>query len=228
MPHIRPFVPINAKDSFLTTVGKEINNHNLHAGKGLKVVKGSNGTTISLTDNSRLPFMNYRGIYNTASFYNPLDVVFVDPSITYYTFINASSSAISIPYETSASFARPTICAGLFVCVNFVPAQEQNYGLLTGSVIPSYRGTLQNIVADTFRHYQYNAYYPIYPLIPTASRGWVSGSYYTVANQTYWEPLTPYLPARFCYNNVETTMFLAGIISGSTFDNTKLPYTGSF
>lgn len=231
---IRPYAPYNPEDAYLKQFSDTINSHTLHAGRGISIEKGQGGLVISSTIYSgRNGLLNYRGTYDTASQYLPNDVVFVDPNITYYTRTESISTASSaIPWEATSSFSRPPICAGLFVCVTLVPYYTQDYGVYTGSVLPN-TATSSNQQADVYRHNQYNCYYPVYPTIPISSRGWVgvsasAGNYLTVGNQTFWMPLTPYLPARFCYNNVETTMFLAGIVSGSTFDTSKRPYTGSF
>ena len=231
------FAPYDTTDAYLKNFAETVNSHTLHAGRGINITKGSNGIMIhSKADFNKIGYMNYRGTYDTASQYFPYDVVFVDPNITYYSYVDAGISCVAVPYEATASYSRPPICAGLFICCNVIPYVSQSYGLFTSSVLPAYSNvnrTVDNLMADTYRHYQYNVYYPVYPTIPSASTNWKavsgsSGNYLTVANQTFWMPLTPYLPARFCYNNVETTMFLAGIVSGSSFDSSKLPYSGSF
>lgn len=235
--NIRPFAPVEYTDAYYMALGQAVNSHNLNAGKGITIRQGTGGLIVQSTPiDNNVDNLHYRGTYDTASSYNVNDIVFVDPNITYYNGTTTSGSSTLLPWEATASYAKPPICAGLFVCVNYVPDNASTYGVLTQSVLPAYAGLsglMKNDIADTFRHYQYNVYYPVYPTIPTSSRGWLnqsSGSmaWTTVANQTYWMPLTPYLPARFCYNNAETIMFLAGIVSGSTFDITKLPYTGSF
>jgi hypothetical protein len=226
MSHIRPLPPISEQDSFFTNLGQSVNNNNIVGGNGISVSKGHNGLVVK----NNLPLnntnnMKYRGTFNVSSSYNIYDVVFVDPNITYTNISSTGSGSVNIPYEATASYNRPPICAGLFICCNNIMPYQFTEGYVTGSLLPAYTSMSRTLNPDGYRFHRFNVYYPIYPLIPTSSRSWISQSgFYTVVNQTYWFPLTPYVPARFCYNNAETTMFIAGMVSGSTFDMTKLPY----
>lgn len=227
---IRPLVPIQENDAYFAALGQGLNNNHIVGGSGISVSRGQNGITIK--NNAPIANMNnmrYKGTFNVSSSYNINDVVFVDPNITYTNISSTGSGSVNIPWEATASYNRPPICAGLFICCNNIMPYQFNEGYVTGSLLPVYNSASIRLNPDGYRFYRFNVYYPIYPIIPTSSIGWVSQSgFYTVANQRYWMPLTPYVPARFCYNNAETTMFLAGMISGSTFDVSKLPYTGSF
>jgi hypothetical protein len=150
-------------------------------------------------------------------------VVLVDPNITY---TNESGSVI--PYTATGSYTKPLISAGVFVCTRFVPAVGQDSLFLLNYVSASYKATGQAItrdLADTFRQYTYNVYYPIYPLIPTSSEVLVSQSSWTVtANLNFWDAISPMMPIDVCINNITKTLYVNGILSGSTFNSASLPY----
>jgi hypothetical protein len=102
---------------------------------------------------------------------------------------------------TSGSAGHPQGSAGLFICSLAVPASSS-----------------RNI---------YNAYYPIYPYIPSSSIQTVTvGTSSYIANQTFWTAMAPMYPAMSCDasgNNLNT--FNNGEIVGKTFDLTTLPYS---
>ena len=81
-------------------------------------------------------------------------------------------------------------------------------------------------MANTYRWYDYNYYYPIYPTIPSSSATIASDSGYNIAaNQTYWQPLAPMIQLNLCVNGATQTAYVAGVISGSVFNPDLLPYS---
>lgn len=223
--HIRPFAPIEYTDAFTGNIGDTLNSHNLHSGKGIQIVKNSSGTIISLTDETVRDRMVYAGTYSFSNEYKIGDVVYVDPLIEY-----KNQNNTTIPLDVSGSaFTGSAICGGLFVCVNEVPNGNMTREFLTAS-IPYYESggvTVSSELADSHRHYEYNAYYPIYPIWdgPTYTE-WVTTSdgYDTVANQIYWYPLSPMIVSKICVGESEQTVYINGVVSGSAFDIDRLPY----
>jgi len=222
---IRPRPPYHYEDAWGNQVATEVNNRNLVAGSGISIVKGLGGTHISLTNQLDPIKLNYAGIYNFSSSYNPNDVVMVDPTQTYW---DQNGEVIPICSGSSAS-GLPPICGGLFVCTRFVPPYGYDQTYLTSSIQTAYTTAGQSIVgefADTFRQYDFNVYYPIYPLIPTSSLTTATQSTWVVtANINFWAPLSPMFLSVTC--NPDGTIaqaYINGVISGSVFNLAQLPY----
>lgn len=217
---IRPAPPYEYVDSHYERMGQAINVNGLKAGKGLQLTKGSDGTTISVTDEINRDHLTFAGTYTFEAAYRVGDVVFVDPNVT---ILNESSSAIPMDIPSGSSYEKPALVGGLFVCIKDVPNVNMDEVFLLSQL--SLYPTIPDDLADSYRHYELNVYYPIYPSIPTSSTQWVdTGDYFTVANQNYWQALSPMLVSKMCVGNEEKTVYINGIISGSTFDMTKLPY----
>jgi hypothetical protein len=225
--YIRPVPPVDYTDAWGSNVGQTLNNSQLRGGAGIVIKKGANGTHISLVNDLSDVALNYAGVYNFSQSYQPNDIVYVDPLQTYY---DQNNAVIPICSGSSAS-GLPAICAGLFVCVQYVPAYGVDYNMLVTYVEPSYTGSGQAItgeMADTYRQYSYNVYWPVYPLIPSSSLTSVSqGSWQITANQNFWAPLSPMFRSETCQaDGTFQGAFVNGVISGSVFDLTQLPYTG--
>ena len=45
-----------------------------------------------------------------------------------------------------------------------------------------------------------------------------------LANQNYWDPISPMLVMSSCFNGVLMNTFVCAVVSGSVFDLTTLPY----
>lgn len=230
MLFIRPAPPTTVQSAWSSLAGQLINDHKPIAGSGVNVKHGPNGTIISLDDDLDPVNFTYAGNYSFSSSYNPGDVVFVDPNASYYDWTGQP-----IPVCTGTSSTHlPAICGGLFVCTRFVPPYGYDQGMLTSSVVLAYANSDQTIstdFADTFRWYAYDVYWPIYPLIPQGSITMVTGSGLTIpitANINYWAPLSPMIaiPISNCANGNMTSSitYLNGVVSGSTFAMSTLPY----
>lgn len=226
MPNfIRPNPPSQVGNAWGSLVGQVVNDHRLHGGSGIAITHGSNGTHISLTNDLDPVNFTNQGTYNFSSSYDPGDVVFVDPNIIY-----TDQDGDIIPFTATSSSVLPPISGGLFVCTRYVPPLGYDDDMLTTYVIPAYTSQSQDITggfADTFRLYDYNVFYPIYPLIPTASL--TTASYAGVivtANINFWAPLSPMIPLTVCINGSSYPAYVNGILSGSVFSSSFLPYTG--
>lgn len=224
--YIRPRPPYEYVDAHHNQIISEINNHRLIAGPGVSIRRNQGGTVISVPPDGNQSCLNFCGTYNFASSYHINDVVFVDPNQTYH---DESGSAIPTDY-VSGSRTLP-IVPGLWVCSYPIAGIGIDYGYLTGSVAPNFAASGQSITSDfsnTFRHYQYNVYYPIYPVIPGGYVTYVSeSSWTTIANQTYWLPLAPMAKVQYCQGSNTQTFWANGIRSGSVFDPYYLPYSSS-
>jgi hypothetical protein len=171
----------------------------------------------------------YVGPYSFSASYNPGDVVFVDPNTKYW---DEAKQLIPV-CSGSSSEGLPPICAGLFVATQFVPPYGYDQTYLTGSLAPIYNQAGQTIISDfanTFRWYDYNCLWPIYPLIPTGSLTTVTQSIggsncLITANQNYWAPLSPMILLHMCDANGNlTSTYINGVISGSVFNMEQIPY----
>ncbi len=179
---IRPSPPFHPGDAGYNQMASEINDGRLVAGNGIKVTKTSNGTTISLSGQGNVSDMRYAGVYNFTSSYNVNDVVYVDPNVTI-----TDQDGNPIPFGMGSG----SIAAGLWICTMFVPALGIDDALLTGSVAPTLTANGQQVtsqVADTFRHYDLNAYYPTYPL-PGGTTYVTESSWTTISSGIFWQPL---------------------------------------
>ena len=219
--NIRPNPPHSVSDANLSAMGQELNSHNILAGEGIRVDKGSGGTVISLISNISAQRLIFQGVYNFSSSYNIGDVVFVDPNVPY-----TDQNSATIPWSYISGSDAP-ICGGLFTAIQFVPAMGQDVNMLTAS-LPYFVAAGQTMTKDyssQFRHYDCNAYYPIYPIWSTSSITYITKSgYSTVANQIFWQPLMPMMKTTYCSNGTTSTLFVAGVISGSVFSSSFLPY----
>lgn len=219
--NIRPNPPSSVSDANLSALGQGINANNIVAGTGIRVDKGTGGTVISLLSDISAQKLTFQGVYNFSSSYQIGDVVFVDPNVVYK---NQDNVTMSWSYESGSD---APICAGLFTAIQFVPGMGQDVDMLTAS-IPYFTALGQTITSDfsnQFRHYDCNVYYPVYPVWSTSSITYATKSgYTTVANQIFWSPLMPMMKTSYCSNGVTSTLFVAGVISGSTFSSSFLPY----
>lgn len=187
MNYVRPSLPVDFTDSWPSNIGNNINSHKPVAGSGMQLKRTPSGTIISALDNLDPTALNYTGPYSFSSSYQPNDVAFVDPNVIYY-----DQTGSAIPFAGSTGSATNAMSPGLFVCVNFVPAMGYDDNMLLTYVAPAYAASGQQItstVADTFRHYDLNTYWPIYP-VPTIPESYTTeSSWTTIQNRIYWQPL---------------------------------------
>ena len=228
--NIRPYPPVDYTDAWSSNVGQAINSSQLRVGDGLTLRRDSSGTIISLDSDMDPYAMNYVGVYSFTQSYAINDVVFVDPTKTYWDETNSILPICS----GSSSTGLPPICGGLFICVQPVAPYGYDQTYLTGSIQQAYANVDQQInsnLANTFRWYDYNCYYPIYPTIPSGSLTSVAVSVggntcEITANQTYWAPLSPMLLIQMCGANGNiTNTYINGIMSGSVYNPDFLPYS---
>jgi hypothetical protein len=221
----------NLSSGWSSNVGQQVNSNKTVAGGGVVVSKGSNGTTVSIPSELDPVALNYAGVFSFSQSYEPNDVVFVDPQETYW---DQNGDIIPVCSGSSAS-GLPNICGGLFVCTRFVPPFGYDSTFLTDTLATYYNDAGQHITggfADTFRWYSLNVYWPIYPLIPTneittSSQAVGEDTLDVTANINFWAPLSPmYLGLSCDINGNNISTFNNGIISGSMFNLTQLPFVG--
>ena len=228
MSYIRPNPPVDYLDAWGSNLGTQTNNNKVVAGQGITIKRGANGTIIQQTNELDPIALNFTGPYNFSSSYQPNDVVFVDPNVTYY---NQSGSAISF---TIASGSNPPIAAGLFVCINYIGPLGYDSNMLVNYVAPAYASSSQVItstVADTYRHYSLNTYYPVYPVLSSSSVTYVSESYWTtVTSQSYWSPLCLYSTSTIQSFTVtsESYNYIVGTSSAGSINIAKPFYLRGF
>ena len=219
----RPAVPL--EDPITSWMSNAV--HSMNASVvGLGTGVNSISTPVGQVHNNPLPQINsnkmrYVGNYNESTMYYPNDVVFVDP--------NGQYSA-----SFSGSTGHPPLTPGLFVCVLQCPDSTQTSAYFLSSVVSAYTSSGQvadSNVANAYQWTQYNAYYPTYPVIPSLWTHQITdvSGYVITANQTYWQPLMPMINLYGCLGNgaPDVSMWVSGIISGSTFNTSYLPYSGS-
>lgn len=224
MSFIRPYLPVAYTDAWQNNIAQQINNNNIIAGNGIKVIQTSNGQRIDL-DAGTLhgkERMVYRGVFNTQISYFPGDVVFVDPLLTY------TQNGENLTFDSNISGSRAPIAGGLFICNYPISTAEMTIDVLVNLVGPAIEGgggIINEDNANLYRNYDQNNYYPMYPMIPTSSFVYtdVSG-YNSFANYNFWSPLSPMFKSQVCIDGSTTVCFINGSISGSVFDMTKLPY----
>jgi hypothetical protein len=221
---IRPVPPFDYEDAHYTGVSVSTNANSIVAGQGIKVRRTTNGITIAAPGQAYPAALNHRGLYNYSSSYNINDVVWVDPNVPI-----TDQTGNVIPLSQPSGSAVIPICAGAFVCVQPVPPINVDVTYLTGTLLPAYTAagqTIPDVVANTFRHYAYNVYYPVYPLYPSGSLTYVAEeTWYVAANQTFWVPLSPMFTASICNSSTGATqsVYVSGVLSGSVFQY-QLPY----
>jgi len=173
---IRPYPLDGYQDSFAGQVGNTINGNRLQAGKGIRLVKHGNNTTIESSNTRVQDAMVYRGNYSFNEQYFPNDVVYVDPSVIY---TNQSGSVIT------------DIGSGSYICLNHVGNSWQTSDYLINSIYPSftsYGGTVTDDMADQYRHYDCNKYYPPNTPITGLTRK-SEVTWTTQVSQSFWAPL---------------------------------------
>jgi len=142
--------------------------------------------------------------YNESASYNKDDFIFVSYNAQFTTsFITPSGS------NTAA------MTPGCFIAAQNVPAAPSSGSNSSGSRTP------------------FNYYYPIWPIWPITSSihttvgadgGIYSGS---KCNQIYWNPIAPEILLQICVNGNNVNAGVMGEMSGSVFDLSMLPYSGS-
>jgi hypothetical protein len=232
---LRPSPPFRESDAHYNLMASQVNDARLVAGAGIRVRKTSNGTTISLLNPGDAAAMNFKGTYNFTSSYNVNDVVYVDPNVTI-----TDQNGNALPFGQGSGSLSP----GLWICNVFVPALGIDDTLLTGSVAPTLAAAGQQVtsqVADQFRHYSLNAYYPTFPVQGPVS--YVTESTWTTqTSASFWLPLaTNTSGSNFgsqlltvygeqtstltCWGSGSGVNFISVLATGSGYPGTLLPLT---
>lgn len=209
------------EDSHTSWMNNVVNNMNASV-VGVGTGTTSISTPVGQVHNNLIPQinnakLNFVGTYDETKNYYPNDVVFVDPNVHYTA-------------SFSGSAHNPPLVAGLFVCNTFCPANYLTATFFISNIVPSYTAIGANAGNETANAYQwtsYNKYYPTYPPIPQSSASVVlDGSGYSInANTNYWTALMPMSPFVVCNGANTQVIYMAGVISGSTFIKSYLPYT---
>jgi hypothetical protein len=176
MSYTRPF-PLDGNESgWMANAGSIINSHNLTAGNGIALIKTANGVQISATHTRQINYLTNKGYYDFNNEYWPGDVVFVDPIKTYND-------------QTGAPISQ--IAAGGFVCVTYVPPGTNDFNYFLSTAVPaltSNGGQATDIIANTFRWYQQNIYYPnTNPIVAVTTHA--QSGYNIYASQSFWQPI---------------------------------------
>lgn len=215
----------NPVTNWANNVQKVVNSNNVIAGNGLYINnRGSAGTSIVAAPQYEINHLTYRGTYDIDTEYKVNDVVFVDPNKTYYD--SGSSKTLNIDSSYISGYSVAPICAGLFVCTQYVPPSFANTTYLETQLAPIYNSVYPYNVQTGIRYNSYNVYYPVYPTIATSQTSSILTTYgYNItANDTFWAPLNPMIRMQTCTNGVNATTYIGGIVSGSSFNSSYLPY----
>ena len=222
--HIRPVSLRNdGLSSWAKNIVNAVNSHNLIAGDNVDFSRGSSHTAISVDLGPEIEHLVWRGDFDINAEYKVNDVVRVNPNKTYYD--SGSATTLSIDSSAIAGYTNCPICAGLFVCVNYVPPvwANENYLVTVGTQFT----TIPYEIANGVRYSAYNKYYPIYPEIPSSNTSSVATPYNTtiIANNTFWQALSPMIKMQTCTGNSTTIAYVNAIVSGSSFNSSYLSYT---
>jgi hypothetical protein len=176
MSFTRPF-PLDGNESgWMANAGSIINSHNLIAGPGIKLNKTANGVHVSATHTRQINYLTNKGYYDFNNEYWPGDVIFVDPTKTYKDQTGADISSIA---------------AGGFVCVTYVPPGTNDFNYFLSTAVPaltSNGGQATDIIANTFRWYQQNIYFPnTNPIVAVTTHA--QSGYNIYASQSFWQPI---------------------------------------
>lgn len=189
MSSLRPFPLDNNQSSWLANAGLAINAHNLIAGNGIAINKTANGAIISATVTKQINFLTNKGYYNFSNEYWPGDVIYADPNATYK---DQNGAVIS------------DVAFGGYICITYVPPASNDFAYFLSTVVPALTGnggTATDIIANTFRWYQQNKYYPT-GTGSIATTQPVSG-YNILTSQSFWQPIGGAGSSVFQYNGNE-------------------------
>lgn len=159
--------------------------NSLESSDDILIVQNTHGTSLKFARKQLggSGGIKWQGVYNETASYAVNDLVFVDYNKTY-----------SVPFSFPSGSVSASLSAGIFLCVNSVPASASRNA--------------------------YNYYYPICPTIPSSSVTTVSGS---LANQTFWQPINPLISMSVCMGT-QTQTYWFGAFPSASFDLTKLPH----
>jgi len=173
---LRPYPLDHNQNSWLQSAGAAINSHNIFAGPGITLTKTPSGVQISTTLTREINYAANKGYYDFSSEYYPGDIVFVDPSATYKD-------------QTGATISN--IQAGGFICTTYVPPSTNDSNYFLSNVVPALTANgaiATDIIANTFRWYQQNTYYPTNTNF-TGSLIQAQSGYNIYASQSFWQPI---------------------------------------
>ena len=227
--YIRERPLTNTPDSsFRNKITNQVNDNNLTSDNTLVVSKYTGGTHISLPNDIDIDRMTWRGEFNISQSYTVNDVVFVSPNTVYK---NYNEATIEFGSTATADYTITPMALGSFVCVKNVPEGIWTSQYIESTIKPMYNGRVPYEIAQNYRSYDHNIFYPIFPTIPTTDQIEVevfNGAASITANNTYWISLTGLspIPMKVCAGTprVEKTYYIMGFESGSAFLPEYLPY----
>ena len=173
MSTLRPYPLDLNHNAYINQLGKSVNSQTLHGSKGINIKKTSDGIHISAETMARKDNLTWLGFYDFNAEYFPNDVIVINPNQSY---VDQNNSPLTLtPGNT-------------YVCINHVPPSSNNSSSFADAVV-SYGGTVSSDLANSYRWYQYNQYYP--PATTTTfSQSIILYSGYTiVASQSFWQPI---------------------------------------
>ena len=224
--NIRPVaVTTDPITGWAKSIQNQHNANNLVAGSNVIFNRGSNHTNISVDLGPEIEHLVYRGDFDITAEYKVNDVVRVFPTTQYYD--SGSKKNLEIDTTATDGYTHCPITPGLYVCVTYVPPSYADTSYLDS--INYQFTTIPYELQNGIRFYDKNVYYPIYPEIPSQYTSSVDTGYgfQITANNTFWRALSPMLKMQSCVNNETQTMYIGGIVSGSLFKTSYLPYSSS-
>lgn len=213
MSEIRPF-PIGTDDNaFLNKVGGSVNS--------LQQKTRTDFQSVPHKTPRKDPATN-RGMLDPTQEYFPNDIAIVDGTVAYTDY---NGNPLTIP-------------SGSYVCTNHIPAAINSSSFFLSVVVPAFNNagaTTNNTMANAYRWYQYNNYYPTTQSFSSSII--LDGSGYNIiASQSFWKPLggsggggTTAAPSNFnfrgiytptpssSYNMNDAVMYQQGVLSGLYF-----------
>ena len=141
----------NPISSWAKLVQQSSNRNTLIAGSGISQTQGTNGTTISLKDDTYAERLVFAGEYDPNAEYFPNDVVVVNPNTKYTIVENGVSRSLDIDSTYVSGYDKAPLGAGTFVCIKYVPpswSDEDYYDYLRTNV---YTENISQAKIDTIR-----------------------------------------------------------------------------
>lgn len=159
--NMRPFLPQgnDVVSAYLNNLSKEVNTHNLIGGNGIHISQGIHGKTIHVLHPDGADPMVFVGQFDFNKSYFPNQVVVV-PANGYY--VDEDGEAIPFSDNLTSSYDGASMCAGTFVCKNFIPGSGSISDDFITFVVPAYGSqTPTDATANAYRWYDdVLAYYP--------------------------------------------------------------------
>ncbi len=183
MSSIRPYPLSNNQSSWMSNIGNTVNGHNLTAGNGISLVKSPHGgVQISVTDTTKPNYVRNRGMYDFNAEYWPNDMISVDTTSSYLDQGGNLLTSLIIP-----------LVPGGYVCTTYIPPASNDSASFITNVVPAYQtagGYPTDTIANTFRWYGLNVYYPNTTITNNGSVSVVNTSGFNIlVSQSFWQPI---------------------------------------